>query len=279
MAKLSTLPPSYTKRLMVYGPPKSGKSELVSKLAEKHQLLWLDLEQGGDVLWKLPDSFKENIDYIKVNDSPDNRVALSTALLILNGHRGEMCLKHSKFRCQPCTVLANKDTKENRGLYFENIDSMTVRQNNSKILVIDSLSQIRASIYTHITNGDIDYKFEFDDWARLNNGMDQIQAAAQAANWDLVIITHEDEVSLVGSKETKIVPIGATRNNSRNVAKFYTDIVYTEVRNGSHQAYSRSTQRANLQTGSRSDIDIAKMATPSLLPFFEHRLTMNLNKP
>lgn len=279
MAKLSTLPPNFTKRVMVYGPPKSGKSQLAATLAQKHQVLWLDVEQGGDVLWKLPEAVKENIDYINIKDSPTNIVALATTLLLLNGHKGEMCHRHSKFRCQPCTVLASKDTPENRGNYFEQMDTATIRKENSKILVIDSLTQIRTSLYTHISKGDIDYKFEYDDWARLNNGLDQIQSTAQTAGWDIVIISHEDEVKMTDGKETKIVPIGATRNNSRNLAKFYTDLVYCTTKNGKHVAYSKSTQQANLQTGSRSDVDLTKYPEPTLLPFFEHRLALGLDKP
>ena len=44
--KLSEVSTNSAVKILVYGPPKTGKTSLVGKLAKTHKLHWLDLESG-----------------------------------------------------------------------------------------------------------------------------------------------------------------------------------------------------------------------------------------
>jgi len=52
--KLTAKKLSRTHRVLVYGEPKSGKTELAARLAEKYNVLLFDLENGYETLLKLP---------------------------------------------------------------------------------------------------------------------------------------------------------------------------------------------------------------------------------
>ena len=44
MAKLNTLKASSTSRVLLFGAPKTGKSQLAGDLAEHFNLVWIDME-------------------------------------------------------------------------------------------------------------------------------------------------------------------------------------------------------------------------------------------
>ena len=69
MAKLSTLSASKTHRCLIYGGPKTGKTLLAGKLAEHYKLIWIDLENGHDTLFQLPQEWKERIEIISLPDT------------------------------------------------------------------------------------------------------------------------------------------------------------------------------------------------------------------
>lgn len=265
MAKLTSIPRSYTKRILVYGPPKVGKSQLVAGLAEKFNLLWFDLENGSDILYKLPQEQQERINLIRIPDSRTNPQAVDTMLKVFKRAKGEICHKHGKFRCPVCSKL------ENYAEISDFIDMPKQAEDNHWIVVTDSITQLRASAISHIGRGKgDDYKFEFDDWAKLGAIMDGILSEVQAATYDVVMISHEELVDTVDGKEA-IVPVSGTRNFSRNTAKYFSDVVYCEIKNNKHVFASSTTYQNKIQTGSRSDIQLEKMGVPSLIPFFAHR--------
>ena len=267
MPKLTEATRSLTKRVLVYGPPKVGKSQLVSTLAQSHKLLWFDIENGSDVLYKLPQSAQENITLIKIPDSKSNPVAIDTITKVFKRATGEICYDHGKFRCPVCSKLPNyKDISDE-------VDMAAQANSNHYIVVLDSLTQLRNSAIAHISKGKgDDFKFEFSEWARLGALMDSVLSEVQAASYDIVMISHEDMVETVDGKE-QVVPVSGTRNFSRSTAKYFSDVIYCEVKNGKHIAASGTTYQNRIQTGSRSDIKLEEMSTPSLIPFFAHRST------
>lgn len=83
MPALNTLHASKTKRILVYGPPKSGKTKLVGELAEKMKLIWFDLENGKDTLFQLPQEWQANIDMFSIPDARAFPMAIETCLKVV----------------------------------------------------------------------------------------------------------------------------------------------------------------------------------------------------
>lgn len=265
MPKLDEANIQFTKRVLVYGDPGSGKSELVSKLAMEHELLWFDLEKGSNVLFKLPKEKQKNVTLIAIPDTRAAPMASETMLKVAKRVTGRICYEHGKFNCPICSKLPNHDS------ISDLVDMQEQAKTNKRIIVIDSLTQFKASCMAHISKGKgDDFKFGFDEWARLNNMVDILLSELQAANYDVVVISHSDMIEKVDGKE-QIIPVSSTRNFSRNTGRFFTDVIYAEVKNKNHNFYSASTAQNQIQTKSRSDSKIEEMDKPSLLPFFTHR--------
>ena len=82
--KLSQKIASKSHRVLLFGPPKSGKTQLAGELSKEYNLLWFDLENGVDTLLKLPEEQKERIKdadaYFDKSDSQDSLLRIVSAL-------------------------------------------------------------------------------------------------------------------------------------------------------------------------------------------------------
>ena len=65
--KLSQSAPKSTQSVLVFGPPKCGKTQLVGQLATRFNLVWFDLENGSATLHKLPQEQYGLLDDIRDN--------------------------------------------------------------------------------------------------------------------------------------------------------------------------------------------------------------------
>lgn len=255
------------KHVLIFGPAKTGKSQLASELAHKHKLAWHDGESGSDVLFKLPPAAQENVLLYRYPDSYSNPNLVTTWNQVMKGAKDRLCYMHGKLRCAVCAKLEDYQDKS------DELDMMHQRATNDRIHVFDSMTQMVASCKAHIAKGrPDDYKFEYDDWAKLGKLMEMWLSEIQAAPFDIIVIAHELEVEMVDGKN-KIVPASGTTNFSRNSAKWFDEVIYTQVTNKKHNAASATTWQAQIQTGSRSDFDISKLEVPSLDKLFEHRLS------
>jgi hypothetical protein len=256
--KLTDKKPSATQRVLVFGPPKSGKTELVSHLASNFKLLWFDLEQGYATLLKLPVEQQQNVELICLPDSKSYPIAVETMLKVIKGLAVSICEEHGKVGCMLC--------KKNPEAAYTEVELSTTPEDT--IVVIDSLTQLSNSAIAHITkNKPEDYKLEFDDWGYLKIIVEKFLSEVQAANYNIVAITHEEEVE-VENKRKKIVPVCGSSKSSRNTARYFDHVVYCEVKNKKHIAASTTTYMNNILTGSRSDVALETGDT--LLDIFNH---------
>ena len=76
--KLSQAKPSATQSVLVFGPPKCGKTQLVGQLATKYKLIWFDLENGSATLHKLPPEAQDRVELISLPDSRSYPIAIET---------------------------------------------------------------------------------------------------------------------------------------------------------------------------------------------------------
>ena len=249
-------------RIIVFGAPKTGKSELVGKLAKKFKLLWFDLEKGAGVLLKMPEEWQDNVELIDLPDTRTFPIAIETMLKVIKGTPCDICHEHGKVSCQLC----KKEGKESTTVCLNDLAGKV----SEWIVVVDSLTQLANSAMAHITKnlGD-DYKYEWDDYRKQGTLMDKFLSDVQQARYNIICISHETQTEMDDGK-TKLVPVAGTTNFSRNTAKYFDHVVHTEVKNRKHVFGSGTGFSITALTGSRSNVHIEnqKEGEQSLLPFF-----------
>ena len=267
MAKLSSTKPSGTQRVLVYGPPKVGKTQLVGALAEQFNLLWFDLENGHDTLYKFPHEWQERIELISIPDSRSTPMAAETMLKVIKGGEHSICEQHGKVFCMECM-------KHGRATTSVRLDSSL---NENTIVVVDSLTQLSTSFIAHMTKDREDlYKMQTDDWGNLAKLVEIFLSHVQAAKFNIICISHETETELEDGK-TRLVPVSGSRNSSRNTAKYFDHVVYCQVENGSHKFGSSTLYRNGVVTGSRTGASIEDMVTPSLLDIMKGKVATQIS--
>lgn len=255
--KLSQKTAQKSHRVLIFGGPKSGKTELVGKLAEKYNLIWVDLENGIDTLKKLPIEYQERIEVISLPDTKSYPIAIETCLKLIKGTKGKICEAHGKWECAICAKALAPFTE----VELSALDTNT-------IVVFDSLTQLTNSAIAFITKGQSDeYKLTFDDYGNLGVLLGNFLSHVQQAPFNVACISHETEVEMEDGK-LKLVPTAGTRNASRNTAKYFDEVYYCEVKNRKHVVGSSTTYSGNILTGSRAGIVLDTAAVPSLIPVF-----------
>lgn len=256
--RLDQVQPSASRRILVYGPPKAGKTTLVGQLASKFQLKWLDLEKGVEALiTNVPKEYHKNIEVISLPDTRDYPIAIETTLKLITGAKAAICEQHGKILCPMCK-------RDNLPVVELCLNELT----SNDILVIDSATQLTNSAMAAICKGKgDDYKPDWDDWAKLGVLMDRIFSYIQQAKYHVIVISHETLVEMEDGKK-KLVPIAGSSNFSKTFAKYFDDVVYTELVNKTHRVGSSTGYSNNILTGSRSNVALEKTGSNSLLPLF-----------
>jgi len=272
MRKLSEKKASSTHRVIVFGGPKTGKSLIAGMLAEFYNIIWVDLENGHEVLFQLPEEWQERITLIDLKDTRDFPIASETCLKMVK-KAVSICDEHGKVGCMICSKKEKESEEENaHELFFTDVDLPNL--DNNSLVVFDSLTQLTNSCIAHITkNMPDDYKLDFDDWGNLGKLLDIFLSHIQQAKYNVVVISHETEAQTEGKKRT-LVPVGGTRNFSRNVAKYFDHVVYAERKNNKHVFSCASTGSTTILTGSRTGARVEDYdgEDASLLPIFKPEL-------
>jgi hypothetical protein len=261
MAKLNTLHHSNIHRCIIFGPPKTGKTLIAAQLAEYYNLIWFDLENGHETLFQLPIAWQERIELIAIPDTRSFPIAIETCLKVVKG-AVDICEEHGKCACMICK-------KQEKPAVHVDLPAITDRET---VIVFDSLTQLTSSAIAHITKSQPDdYKLDYDDWGNLGKLLEIFLSHLQQSNYHVIVISHEAEVQTEG-KKAKLVPVGGTRNFSRNVPKFFDHVIYAEVKNRKHTFASSTTYATTILTGSRTNVAIEDGAQPSLLQIFKPEL-------
>lgn len=247
-------------RVLLFGPPKVGKTELAARLAEHFDLLYFDLENGYLTMRKLPREWQKRINLISIPDTRDFPIGIETMGKIVKEGEFKICRDHGKVSCMICL----KDPV-NKHQEVVNLHALP----RSTIVVIDSITQIANSAMSHITKGKPDdYKYDWTDYTAQGTAMSKFLSNLQVAPYNLIAITHEIDIEQEDGTN-KIVPVSGSSNFSRNTAKYFDHVVYCQVKNKTHKFGSATSYQASIQTGSRTDVAIENMDVPSLLAIFK----------
>lgn len=266
--KLTDKKVSSTHRVLVFGAPKTGKSELAGKLAQQFNLLWFDLENGYTTLLKLPREWQERIEIVSIPDTKVFPIAIETMLKVITGARVEICETHGKVSC----ALCKKEPAPFTTVCLNDLSEDT-------IVVIDSLTQLSNSAMNHLTKNQEElYKPEWSDYRNQGQLLDKFLSQIQQARFNVVCITHETETEMEDGKK-KLVPVAGTTSFSRNTAKYFDHVVYCEIKNRAHSFSSSTTASNMVLTGSRTDARIEDDPSHSLLPIFKGEIAKPVQTP
>lgn len=259
--KLTDKKDSLRERVLVFGGPKAGKSRLVGELASEFNLKVFDLENGYKTLRQLPAAYQERIELFSIPDTKIWPVAISTMLKVITGLPTTFCVEHGNTQCITCKT---------KGLPMESVELNALGADD--IVVVDSMTQLSLSAMSHIKKGDDELdKPTWDNYASQGFLLDKFLSQVQQAKYNICVITHEVESELENGGK-KLVPVAGTREFSRNTAKYFDHVIYCELKNKKHAFGSATDYSMSVLTGSRGNVAIEKLTSPSLLPFFRHEI-------
>lgn len=259
MAKLATKQRDANPKVIVFGPPKVGKSQIAGELSEYFNLLWIDLENGWETLLKMPLDWQERVELICLPDSRQYPIACETMLKLIKFKASNICETHGKIDCAICKKVPDAG--------WVMVDLGNVPEDT--IVVIDSLTQLANSIMAFVCkNQPDDYKPDWEDYRTCGTLMDMFLSAIQQAPFKVVVISHEVETEQEDGTK-RIVPVAGTANFSRNTAKYFGHVVYSQVKNKRHAFTSSTTASNSVTTGSRTDAVLEASAKPTLLSIFK----------
>lgn len=260
--------------LLIYGPPKVGKTVLAGELATHgFKLYFFDFENGNSaLLTNIPPEFQDNIEVYKIPDTKDFPVGIETALKVIKPGKHEICDLHGKVSCPICGKFVDMKAGTKAGT-FSTFDNTKLGEKD--IVVFDSLTQLSNSAMNHIGQGKDDlWRPEWDHFRSQGQLLERILSTIQNAPWHCIMITHEMSVELdesTGAKE-KLIPIGGTKNFAKTVPKYFDEVIYVEMKNKNHHAASSTRYSMNVLTGSRSnsavETESKSLGKISLLPIF-----------
>lgn len=248
--------------ILIYGGPKTGKSRLAATVAKVpwiRNVYWLDIENGADTLVTMVNKDKvltpEEASKIVMFSVPDTAAvprAFETVTKMLFVKKDlHICEEHGRVDCKECkTALGTEDFP---GEPF-NISKCT----EEDVIVLDTGSALGDSILNyHCLGKGENFKPGWDEYQPQGETLKDAMLVVQAAQTNFIVLTHELSVEYeeegTKTRVEEIYPLMGTKNFSKRVAKFFSHVLYLELKLGKHKGGSSSTYKKGIVTGSRSD--------------------------
>lgn len=239
--------------ILIYGPPKSGKTRLVgtaAKLKEVENIYWFDIENGFDTILTMGLSEEEldKITVFKIRDTRENPIGVETLLKCMGRGVHRVCDMHGKVDCADCA-------KSNLPVTPFSLAKCT----HNDLVVIDSGSQLGESAMAAACMGQsVLFKPGYDEFGIQGKYLSDILSTIQQATFtNFVVICHALVQEDDDDKE-KFFPLMGTKPYSLRVAGKFGTVVFVDKKLNKHVAGSSSTYRGNVVTGSRVGAEIEK---------------------
>ncbi len=261
--------------ILIYGPPKTGKTRLVgtaAKIVEVRRIFWFDGENGYETLLNMGLTQEEmaKITVFRMQDSKEEPIFIETMLKAFGSKEGvKICDAHGKCNCSTCK-------KANAPVTAFRLSDCT----HQDLVVTDSGSDLGDSGMNAACLGKEEmYKPGWDEYYWQGKWLsDILSVMQQCTHTNFVMISHE---ILIENDEKKDVfyPLIGTKNFSMKAAKYFGTVVYVHKKMNKHVAGSSSTYLGDRITGSRINAVIEKNGMDMKNILIEGGILRNLNNP
>lgn len=285
MTTLAEFAPKATYRFCIFGRAKVGKTVLAAQIARIGRLWWFDLEDGIKSAMNpslLPQEFWKNINLFPIQSHQKSPLGIETLLKIVDGKAHEICWEHGKIGCQLCQkaskpfnrICLNEFTTDD-WLVIDSTTQLSTDASFATNPVIRGANEAAEFVLDKDTGGK-DFKYPM----AVAFVLDRVFGTLQNSRINTIVISHEvmtertkDTGRVVKAGENQpgdnvemLFPAAGSRNFSRNFGRYFDMLIYCDVVNRTHRAYSSTVYSGNVQTGSRLPVNIEEVLGPDKKP-------------
>lgn len=262
--------PTSNHALLLYGPPKAGKTQLAASIAEDpkvDRVFWFDLENGAETIIEmvktgvLSKEAAAKIILIRMADTRANPIACVGMIKVLNSKRNAIYI-HT-----PDGAIVSKPAPSDKRPILEfKLSTLTARD----VIVIDTLSQLGESALNQAIASPTmaEAKATHNHYGSAGKWLGDILTIIQQATYcHFICLTQElpvervfkdDKGNVISSEVIEYLPLCGSSKMSTKVAKHFGTVIHiTAHKQKGYTAGSTKDYGTKYKLGSRYGIDMA----------------------